>query len=239
MYNGVSAPIYAKADATKTGIRTRSSLKGDASKFNELTFDDKSGSELIFIHAEKDMTTEVEHDEKLTVDNCRIVLVKVDETIDVKGKQTITIVKDHTFEVTEGNYKSTITKGNSSYEVTKGNLTDTVAFGNATYEVKGNHSLTVKMGNQSTKVSMGNYDLKLPLGNVTVKADLGKIAHEAMQSIELKVGPSSIKIDPMGVTIKGMMVKIEGTLMTDIKGLMTKVGGDAMVMIKGAITMIN
>ena len=101
---GVSAPIYSKSDATKSGIRTRSSLKGDTSKFNELTFDDKADSELIFIHAQKDLTTEVEHDELLTVDNCRVVLVKVDETITVQGKQTITVTKDHTFEVTQGNY---------------------------------------------------------------------------------------------------------------------------------------
>jgi len=52
-----------------------------------MTFDDKSGSELIFIHAEKDLTTEVEHDESLTVDNCRMVLVKVDETIQVKASR--------------------------------------------------------------------------------------------------------------------------------------------------------
>jgi type VI secretion system secreted protein VgrG len=239
LYNTLSKPIYTKAEATKSGFRTRSSLKGDTGKFSELTFDDKSGSELIFIHAEKDLTTEVEHDEKLTVDNCRIVLVKVDETITVKGKQTITITKDHSFEVTEGNHTSKITKGDSSYEITKGNFSHKVVFGNAAYEVKGDQTLKVKMGNQSTEVSMGNYDLKLPLGNVTVKASLGNISMEAMQSIELKVGPSSIKIDPMGVTIKGMMVKIEGTIMTDIKGLMTKVGGDAMLMLKGAITMIN
>ena len=34
LYNGVSAPIYAKADATKLGFRTRSSLSGSASQFN-------------------------------------------------------------------------------------------------------------------------------------------------------------------------------------------------------------
>ena len=66
------------------------------------------------------------------------------------------------------------------------------------------------------------------------------IPHEkAMQSIELKVGQSSVKIDQMGVTIKGMMIKVEGTIQTDVKGLMTNVKGDAMLMVKGGITMIN
>jgi type VI secretion system secreted protein VgrG len=222
LYNGLAKPIYLKTEATKSGFRTRSSLGGDKGKASELTFDDKSGSELIFIHAEKDLTTEVEHDESLTVDNCRVVLVKVDETITVKGKQTITVTKDHTFEVTEGNYTSTIDKGNSSVTVSKGN-----------------HSLKVGMGNQSTEVSMGNYDLKVSLGNITVKAGVGSISMEATQSIALKVGGNSITIDQTGVTIKGMMVSVAGTVSTEVKGLMTKVGGDVMLTLKGAITMIN
>ncbi len=195
LYNGISKPIYPKSEATKSGIRTRSSLKGDTSKFNELTFDDKSGSELIFVHAEKDLTTEVEHDEHLTVDNCRVVLVKVDETITVQGKQTITVTKDHTFEVTEGNFKSTI--------------------------------------------DQGNHDLKVTLGNITVQASAGAISMEAAQSITLKVGGNSVTIDQTGVTVKGLMISVEGSVSTDIKGLMTSLKGDAMVTIKGGITMIN
>ena len=50
-----------------------------------------------------------------------------------------------------------------------------------------------------------------------------------MQSIELKVGQSSIKIDQMGVTIKGMMIKVEGQVRPQVKGLMTQVNGDAML----------
>jgi len=249
LYNGVSSPIYAVADKTKTGIRTRSSLSGSTSQFNELTFDDKSGSELIFIHAEKDMTTEVEHDEHLTVDNCRVVLVKVDETITVQGKQTITITKDHTFEVTEGNYKSTIDMGNSAVTVSTGDHAMKISQGNSTFEVsqgnhsetigQGNHSLTVSQGNQSTTVSQGNQSLTVSLGNITVKASVGAISMEATQSITLKVGQNSLTIDQTGVTIKGMMASIQGQVQAELKSLMTTVGGDAMLTLKGGITMIN
>jgi type VI secretion system secreted protein VgrG len=86
---------------------------------------------------------------------------------------------------------------------------------------------------------MGNYDLKVSLGNVTVKAGVGSISMEATQSIALKVGGNSITIDQTGVTIKGMMVSVAGTVSTEVKGLMTKVGGDVMLTLKGAITMIN
>ena len=69
---------------------------------------------------------------------------------------------------------------------------------------------------------------------------MGKITIEAMQSIELKVGPSSIKIDMSGVTISGTMVKIDGKAMAEVKGgAMAKLEGGAMVMVKGGVTMIN
>jgi type VI secretion system secreted protein VgrG len=60
-----------------------------------------------------------------------------------------------------------------------------------------------------------------------------------MQSIEFKVGANSIKIDQTGVTIKGIMVKIEGTAMLQAKAPMTQLKGDAMMIVKGAITLIN
>ena len=55
---------------------------------------------------------------------------------------------------------------------------------------------------------MGNDTLTVKMGNQTTKIDLGKSETEAMQSIELKVGQSSIKIDQMGITLKGMMIKM-------------------------------
>jgi type VI secretion system secreted protein VgrG len=104
---------------------------------------------------------------------------------------------------------------------------------------QGNDELTVKMGNRKATINQGNDDLMVKMGNRTVKVDLGKINEEAMQAIELKVGQSSIKIDQTGVTIKGMMIKIEGQMQTDVKGLMTTVSGDAMMTVKGGLVMIN
>jgi type VI secretion system secreted protein VgrG len=53
------------------------------------------------------------------------------------------------------------------------------------------------------------------------------------------VGQNSVKIDQKGITIKGLMVSIEGSVQTELKGLMTKVNATAMLTVKGAITMIN
>jgi type VI secretion system secreted protein VgrG len=61
-----------------------------------------------------------------------------------------------------------------------------------------------------------------------------------MQSIEFKVGQSSIKIDQSGVTIKGAMVKLEGEMLVESKsGLMHTVEGSAMLKLNGGGVMIG
>ena len=149
-------------------------------------------------------------------------LVENDDDLKVERDQTIEVKRHRTEIVKEGNEQVTIDKGNRTVVVSKGNDL---------------HQL--KMGNRDVKIDMGNDTLTIKLGNQTTKLNLGKSATEAMQSIELKVGQSSIKIDQMGITVKGMMVKIEGQIQTEVKGLMTKIGGDAMLQAKGGITMIG
>jgi type VI secretion system secreted protein VgrG len=60
-----------------------------------------------------------------------------------------------------------------------------------------------------------------------------------MQSIELKVGQSSIKLDQTGVTIKGIMIKVEAQAMLEEKAPMNQIKGDGMLILKGGLTMIN
>jgi type VI secretion system secreted protein VgrG len=213
LYNAQKMPPYAlPANMTQSGIKTRSSKSGAAENFNELRFEDKKGSEDIYFHAEKDFHRVVENNDDL--------IVGVGSCPD--GSQTIAIKKNRTETVKEGNEKVTIEKGNRDVIVNTGNDTHKIAKGNRSVEVAmGNDALTIKMGNQTTKVN------------------LGKSETEAMQSIELKVGQSSVKIDQAGITIKGMMVTIEGQMQTAVKGAMTQVQGSAMLQVKGGVTMIG
>jgi type VI secretion system secreted protein VgrG len=221
VYNNEQMPPYSLPDnQTQSGLKSRSSKSGSTDTFNELRFEDKKGSEEVYFHAEKDLKTVVENNEVLEVG-----LVKKDP-----GKQTVTVHGDQTITVNDGNQATTIKKGDQTVDVTLGKQTITV---------KGNQATTIKQGNRTVELSMGNDTLTIKMGNQTTKLNLGKSATEAMQSIELKVGQNSIKVDQMGVTIKGMMVKIEGQIQTEVKGLITKVDGTAMLMAKGGITMIN
>jgi type VI secretion system secreted protein VgrG len=138
------------------------------------------------------------------------------------GSQTVTIYNNRT---------TTVKTGNETLEVQQGNRTVNVGTGNDTHEIK--------TGNRGVTIDMGNDTLTIKMGNQTTKLNLGASSTEAMQSITLKVGQSSIVVDQMGVTIKGMMIQIEGQVMTEVKGLMTQLSGDAMTTVKGGITMIN
>lgn len=118
-----------------------------------------------------------------------------------------------------------------------------------TKTIKNNRTLLIKDGDDSSKlekgsravlIEMGDDDLNIKMGNQSTKLDLGKSETEALQSIELKVGQSSIKLDQMGVTIKGLMLTLESELMTDMKGkLMTNLTSSAVLSIKGGIMMLG
>jgi type VI secretion system secreted protein VgrG len=230
VYNGEQMPPYTLPDnKTQSGVKTRSTLKGDATNFNELRFEDKKGSEEIYFHAEKDFNRVVENNDTLKVGS--------DQADD--GSQTIEIYKDRTETVKTGNEKITIEHGNRTVTVSQGDDKHEVTQGKRDVIVNGNDTHQIKQGNREVKIDMGNNSLKISMGNQTTKIDLGKSETEAMQSIELKVGQSSIKLDQTGVTIKGLMISIEGQVQTEMKGLITTVKGDAMLTVKGGITMIN
>jgi type VI secretion system secreted protein VgrG len=234
VYNAEQMPPYAlPANQTQSGVKTRSSKGGGTENFNELRFEDKKGSEEIFVHAEKDLKTEVENDETRDELHDRTTTIKNNETKTVsEGNESITIAKgNQDITVSEGNQSITVAKGNQDVKVSQGNQAITIS--------QGNQTVDIKMGNQTVTLDNGNQSTTLKMGNMTTKMSLGKSATEAMQSIELKVGGSSIKIDQMGVTIKGMAVKIDATMQAEVKGMMTQVNGNGMLKLQGGITMIN
>ena len=64
VYNAEQMPPYElPGNKTQSGIVSRSSLGGSPENFNELMFEDKKGSELVYLRAEKDYTNAVENDE--------------------------------------------------------------------------------------------------------------------------------------------------------------------------------
>jgi type VI secretion system secreted protein VgrG len=234
VYNGDMVPPYAlPGNQTQSGVKSRSSKSGGTSNCNEFRFEDKKDSEEILLHAEKDLVVEVENDETHGVEHDRVTAIKNDETKTIEeGNEVITIKQgSQTLDIKQGDQKVTLGQGNQSLTLKMGSRSVTLD--------KGGETVRLKMGDQKVQLDKGNLTTEVKMGNVSTKAALGKMAEEAMQGIELKVGQSSVKIDQTGVTIKGMNIKIQGQVMTEVKGVMTTIKGDGMLTVKGGITMIN
>ena len=79
---------------------------------------------------------------------------------------------------------------------------------------QGDETITIKQGDRAVTVSHGDDSLEILMGNQTT---------EAMQSITLKVGQSSIRLDQTGVTIKGLKIQIQGNTLVTMQGGIVKI----------------
>jgi type VI secretion system secreted protein VgrG len=103
VYNQDNMPPYElPGNKTQSGIKTRSSTGGSPDNFNEIRFEDKKGSEQLYIHAEKNQDIMVENDETHTVGHDRKKDIGNDETTHVKANRTETVDKEETITIHGG-----------------------------------------------------------------------------------------------------------------------------------------
>lgn len=102
--------------------------------------------------------------------------------------------------------------------------------GNLTADIYNHRTTSLEMGNDTLTIKKGNQDTKVELGSSTL---------EAMQSITLKVGQNSVVIDQAGITVKGLMITIEGSVKLDAKSPMTTVQGSGILTLQGGLIKIN
>jgi type VI secretion system secreted protein VgrG len=185
VYNGVNTPPYPLPDnKTRSGILTRSSQGGSKSTANELWFEDKTGSEMIGFHAEKDMEISIENNRVASVDN--------NDSLTVKNNQT---------EKIGSNFNRQITS--NLVEKIGGNADLTVG-GNLTESVGGNHGLSVS-SNQSVSVGSA-YSLNAS-STVYINAGMTCVIQAGVE-LSLVCAGNFITIGPAGVAISGTMVLI-------------------------------
>ena len=103
VYNALNMPPYSlPAEKTKSTIKSDSSMGGGG--FNEIRFEDKKGSEEIFLHGQKDWTIAilndknqtVGHNETLAVTNNRTKTVGVDQSETIGSNKKIQVGANHT-----------------------------------------------------------------------------------------------------------------------------------------------
>ena len=153
VYNADNMPPYALPDhQTQSGIKTRSSPDGTPDNFNELRFEDKKGSEQVYLQAEKDFVTYVKNDEAVTIGHDRHEQVLNDETVVVQGHREHTVVKNETVTI-DGSRKEVVTGDESitihgaRSEQVDGSETVSIG-GSRTTEVGGDENNTVHGGRQ-------------------------------------------------------------------------------------------
>lgn len=81
---------------TQSGFKTRSTPGGNAGNYNEIMFEDKKGSEVFSMHAERNMSTSVEVDDSTSVGRDQSETVDRDRTALVKRNEKTTVAEIQT-----------------------------------------------------------------------------------------------------------------------------------------------
>ena len=217
VYNEEQMPPYKLPDnMTRTTFMSRSTKSGGSANFNELRFEDKKGSEQIFLNAEKDMDHRVENQSREYIGNDRSLIVHAnqrelvdadkhghvkgahfekidgDMSLQIGAKQMEKVGADKSIEV-DGDQKEKIV-GNVSLQVGQ----------DQKEQVGGNVSLQV---GQSRNEKVGMTHAMEAGQTIHLKGGMTVIIEAGMQ-LSLKAAGGFVDIGPAGVTIQGTMVLI-------------------------------
>jgi type VI secretion system secreted protein VgrG len=116
VYNDKHMPPYdLPGQKTISGVKSDSTPGGGG--YNEFVFDDSAGSELVRMHAQKDLNSVIENDETRNVNNNRTTDIKVNDTLTVGSVLKIDVTSQ--IEIICGQSKITMTPGSISIESIK------------------------------------------------------------------------------------------------------------------------
>ncbi|WDG52261.1 type VI secretion system tip protein VgrG [Pseudomonas chlororaphis] len=103
-------PYELPAHKTRSVLRSRSSP--DSTGFNELHLEDRSGQELIYLRAQRDMEQKVENDSRLEVGNERKEIIKGNSIVVLEAEDQRTVTADRKVQLKANDY---LLVGNSSH----------------------------------------------------------------------------------------------------------------------------
>ncbi|MFL6604969.1 MAG: type VI secretion system Vgr family protein [Steroidobacteraceae bacterium] len=220
VYNAGAMPPYDAA--TQSGIKSKSSPKGDGSAhFNELRFEDKKGEEEIYLRAEKNLSVVVQNDQTITIGlekkdkGARTTQIHQDDTLKIGRHRVTGIAEDDTLNV----------KGDRKEDVSK-NATETVG---KAYKLSAGDSITLQSG--AAKIVLNkNGDIEISGKKITINAS-AEITQAAKQKICIDAG--------MEVKVSATQVGIEARGKTELKGTMLDLAATAVATLKGGVTKIN
>jgi len=188
LYTGTNTPPGALPQSkTCTTLRTQSTPGGEG--FNELRFEDAAGSEEVFMYAQRNQRTVVRAAQSTSVGASRSLSVGRDSARTIDGNETVRIGGEG--EET-GNLEVLLTGGESRTVHEGHELTaDSALWRMAT-------TLHADAGDE-VRVSCGETGSVLTMDPKTATL-------EALESIELRVGKTSLKLTPRGIELRGDLI---------------------------------
>lgn len=233
VYHGTNVPPYAlPANKTRSTIKSNSTPGGGGS--NELRFEDKKGSEEIYLHGQKDWTILIENDKNQKVGHDETREVVHDRTLQTGHDQKEKVGNDETFEighdrkkkvgndeVEEIGHDRTITVANDHTESIGNNLTISTT-ATKTEDVGKDASETI--GTDKSVTVGANYKVDVASSlTETIGADqstdvaLTKIV-KVGDKLTITVGSSKISIEKSGaVTVEGVDVTVKSSGATKVE----------------------
>ncbi|MEG0716763.1 MAG: type VI secretion system tip protein TssI/VgrG [Morganella sp. (in: enterobacteria)] len=189
-YNGRNRPpLNLPEEKTRTTFRTKTH-KGEG--FNELRFEDLSGQEEIYLHAQKNLAINVLNSRGERINYDRTTSIGHDDELVVANNRTLT-VEGHQAHKTTGNYQAQIE--GDHHQTLAGDLVERIqgavstdASGDITLQSKG--KITLKVGGSFIVVHSGGIDIKGPVINLNSGGSPGDIL-QATNPAVLKAAASS------------------------------------------------
>ena len=204
VYNSDAMPPYPlPAEQTKSTVKSNSSKGGEG--FNELRFEDKKGSEEVFMHAERDFNRVVKNNDTLKVGF--EVADKGDQTIGIKNDQTVEIGNDQKLTVTHDQLETI--DNNQTVKIKVDQKLDVggnqeVAI-DGSQKVKVGTTIVIEAGT-SIELKVGGSSIKIEAAKITIKSPEIEIAADA--NAKVKAG-AMMDLNAGGImTVGGALVKI-------------------------------
>jgi type VI secretion system secreted protein VgrG len=221
VYNGANMPPYElPANKTQSGVKSRSSKGGTGDNFNEIRFEDKKGSELLTIHAEKDQEISVENDESHTVGRDRQKNVTNNENVTIGKNRTESVGANESISIGKNRDESvggseTVSVGKDQSVSVANNQSVSVG-ADRSLSVSKDESITVTGKRQdqvgkdeetgiakNRKVTIGENDTLTVGKSLTI---------EVTDDITIKTGDASVTMKKDGtITIKGKDITLDGS----------------------------
>ena len=232
VYNGEQKPPYSLPDSKNiSGVKSDSTKGGGG--YNEIIMDDTKNKELIRIHAQYDMDSTVEHDDRQTVHNNR--------TITVNGTHTETIKKDTTIKITEGKLDQAVVKGTADYYV-KGAVTEIFDSTQTTtvkqkIEISSTEDCIHISAAKEIKLTTGKSELLMKadgtiilsgqditiIGGKTITSSAPEIAANGTKTSKIGVGTQTVTTSTAKVEVAGAAIASAAVGSHEITGAIVKI----------------